>query len=52
EVSRPNKYGIEIHKQLIRTGHVELEHTWLTLLVRAVHVEVEHVKADLMMQFS
>ncbi|MCI58018.1 hypothetical protein A2U01_0079271, partial [Trifolium medium] len=40
----PNKYGIEIHKQLVRTGRVELEHTWLMSLVcdRADHVEVEH----------
>ncbi|MCI52575.1 hypothetical protein A2U01_0073820, partial [Trifolium medium] len=37
----PNKYDIEIHNQFVRTGRVELEHTWLTSLVRANHVEVE-----------
>ncbi|PNX57589.1 hypothetical protein L195_g050479 [Trifolium pratense] len=39
--SKPNKYDIEIHNQLVRTGCVELEHMWLTSLVRANHVEVE-----------
>jgi hypothetical protein len=28
--------------KFVRTGHVELEHTWLTSLVHADHVEVEH----------